>query len=99
APVDDWGAAAFELAMSAICIARYLEPGWRSSRSVAAKFPLVLGASMACWALGDVAMTIESLGGATPGTPSVADGFYVLFFPLCFIGFMMVIRRGNTGSL
>ena len=59
----------------------------------------MLGAACISWALGDVALTIESLGGATASVPSVADGFYVGFFPLCFVSFVMVIRRGNTGSL
>ena len=44
-------------------------------------FPLVMGMACLSWALGDVALTIESLGGASPSTPSVADGFYVGFFP------------------
>jgi GGDEF domain-containing protein len=34
------------------------------------------------WAVGDVAWTIESLVGATPPAPSVADGFYLLICPL-----------------
>jgi len=49
--------------------------------------------------VGDVAITIESLGGATPSVPSVADGFYVMFFPLCYLSLMTLIRRGNRKSL
>jgi two-component system sensor histidine kinase/response regulator len=44
-------------------------------------------------------VTIESLGGASVPTPSVADGFYVVFFPLCYLSFMLLIRRGNDRSL
>src|ERR1019366_6046047 len=51
------------------------------------------------WALGDVVVTVESLGGATPSVPSLADGSYVWFFPLCYLAFMVLIRRGNNGSL
>ena len=58
-----------------------------------------MGVACITWALGDISTTIESLGGGSPPVPSVADGFFVAFFPLCYIGFMMVIRRGNTGSL
>ena len=29
----------------------------------------------------------------------MADAFYVLFFPLCFLAFALLIRRGNRGSL
>ena len=44
-------------------------------------------------------LTVESLGGATPPTPSLADAFYVAFFPLCFVAFALLIRRGNRSSL
>jgi PAS domain S-box-containing protein len=99
APVDGWGVALFELAMGAVCIGRYFDGSWQSSQSVTRVFPLVLGAGAILWGLGDVAFTVESLGGATPAVPSVADAFYLSFFPLCFISFIMVIRRGNGGSL
>ena len=98
-PLDGWGVAAFELAMGGTCIARYFDAHWRRGDSVARAFPLVLGASCVAWGLGDMALTVESLGGASPSTPSVADGFYVAFFPICFVSFTMVIRRGNKGSL
>ena len=44
-------------------------------------------------------LTAESLGGGTPPAPSLADVFYVGFFPLCFLGFAFLIRRGNRSSL
>jgi PAS domain S-box-containing protein len=44
-------------------------------------------------------LTIESLGGASVPLPSVADGFYLGFFPLCYVALMTVIRRGNHKSL
>jgi hypothetical protein len=97
--VDEWGVALFETFMSGLCIARYFDRSWRSNESVAKVFPLVLGFACLAWALGDGALNLESIGGATPPVPSVADGFYICFFPLCFIAFMMVIRRGNSGSL
>jgi PAS domain S-box-containing protein len=97
--LDGWGVDLFELSMGALCIARYLDKPWRSSSSAAKAFPLLLGAACISWALGDVATTIESLGGATPSTPSVANGFWFGFFPLCYISFTLVIRRGNSGSL
>jgi two-component system sensor histidine kinase/response regulator len=98
-PVDDWGVDGFELAMGGLCVWRYFDRSWRSSASVAKAFPLVLGAACLAWGLGDLALTIESLGGANAPVPSVADGFYMAFFPLCFVSFTMVIRRGNCGSL
>jgi len=98
-PVDGWGVDAFELAIAALCCSRFFDGPWRSNRSAARAFPLVLAAAAATWALGDVATTIESLGGATPAVPSVADGFYITFFPLCFVSLMLLIRRGNNSSL
>ena len=98
-PVDGWGVAMFELTMGNICLARYFEGSWRTSNSVARLFPLIMGVACISWALGDFALTTESLGGATPPVPSVADAFYVGFFPLCFLAFALLIRRGNRGSL
>ena len=97
--LDGWGVALFELSVAGVCAARYFDRRWRSSASAAKLFPLVLGAACASWALGDVANTIESLGGATPSTPSVANVLWFGFFPLCYVAFVLVIRRGNSGSL
>ena len=98
-PVDGWGVDAFEFLIGVLCLARYFEGSWRSSSPTARLFPLVMGVACISWALGDTALTIESLGGANPSTPSVADGFYVGFFVLCFLAFALLIRRGNKSSL
>ncbi len=98
-PLDGWGVVLLEFTMGNICLARYFEGSWRSSNSVARLFPLIMGVACISWALGDLTLTIESLGGATPSTPSLADAFYVTFFPLCFLAFALLIRRGNRGSL
>src|ERR1019366_3808827 len=42
--------------------------------------PLILGTSLLTWTLGDVVVTIESLGGATVPQPSIADAFYLVYF-------------------
>ncbi len=98
-PVDGWGVDALELSMGALCIARYFEGSWRSSNPVARLFPLILGMACITWGLGDVAITVESLGGASPSVPSAADAFYVCFFLFCFASFALLIRRGNRSSL
>ena len=87
-----WGVDAFELIASGLCIAAGLRR--RSGRAV----PLILGAGLACWALGDLALTIESLGGSTPATPSVADAFYLGFFPFAYVALVLFIR-GQTARL
>ena len=98
-PLDGWGVAAFELTMGTLCLARYFERTWRQSSAVARLFPLIMGVACISWAIGDFVLTAESLGGGTPPTPSLADLFYVGFFPLCFLGLAFLIRRGNRSSL
>jgi diguanylate cyclase (GGDEF)-like protein len=90
--VNGWGVDAFELLASGLCIASGLRR--RTGRAV----PLILGAALASWALGDVALTVESLRGATPATPSIADGFYLGFFPLAYVALVLFIR-GEAGRM
>ena len=97
--VDGWGVVLLEFTMGILCITRYFEGSWRTSDPVARLLPLTIGLACISWALGDLALTVESLGGATPSVPSVADAFYVGFFPLCFVSFALLIRRGNRSSL
>ncbi len=97
--IDGWGVAAFELSMGALCIARFYEASWRTSTSAARLFPLLIGVACLSWGLGKAVLTLESLGGATPPTPSPADVFFVCFFPICFMGLAVLIERGNRNSL
>lgn len=53
---------------------------------------LAQGLGLLTWAIGDLAWTLESRPGATPSTPSVADGFYLLIYPLAYLGIMLIIR-------
>lgn len=82
--VDGWGVAGFELVASVMCIARARVA--RSGRAV----PLVLGTGLALWALGDFALTAE---GSNPPVPSLADGFYLAFYPVTYLGVMLLARR------
>lgn len=94
--INGWGVASFEIIASALCLAKGLL--WRRGRAVA----LVLGAALLAWSIGDVALTAESVGGATPPTPSLADAFYLGFFPLAYVAVVLFIRgdvrRLNTPS-
>ncbi len=94
--LDGWGIDAVEILASALCLAR--AAGRRQHRAV----PLVLGLGLLSWSLGDTVLTIESLGGATPHTPSIADAFYLGFFPLAYVAMIMFmrgeIRRINSPS-
>jgi diguanylate cyclase (GGDEF)-like protein len=84
--IDGWLVVAFELVTVGLCIGRGL------SRRRGRLVPLVLGASLLSWTLGDLVLTIESLGGAEPPTPSLADAFYLGFFPLAYVGIVLFIR-------
>jgi methyl-accepting chemotaxis protein len=90
--VSGWGAAIFELAAGALCLARGVTQ--RPGRAVA----LTLGFAITSWALGDLARTAESLGGASPPVPSVADVFYLGFYPLAYVAAVLFIR-GDTRRL
>lgn len=84
--LDGWSVAGFEVVASVLCIARGLVQ--RAGRAV----PLTLGFGLLSWAIGDLVMTVESLGGATPGSPSLADAFYLLFYPLAYVAIVIVVR-------
>ena len=84
--VDNYGVAAFELAASVLCLARGL--GRRSARTV----PLVLGAALLSWSVGDLLLAAESVGGAKPPVPSWADLFYLGFYPLTYLALTLLLR-------
>ncbi len=85
--VDGWLVAAFELVGSGLCFLRAaLSPGRRP-------VPVALGLGTLSWALGDVFLTAESAGGASPPVPSLADAFYLGFYPLLYVGLVLLVRR------
>lgn len=90
--VDGWLVAGFELVASALCFSRAL--GLRRGRTV----PFALGCALLSWSIGDVLLTAESVGGATPPTPSLADAFYLGFYPLAYVALVLIVRR-ETRSL
>jgi diguanylate cyclase (GGDEF)-like protein len=88
--VDGWGVDGWELLLCAMAFYRaFTRPQGRA-------LSLALGSSMLAWSLGDVTLTIESLGGASPPTPSVADVFYVAFYPLAYLALVLLLRRESS---
>jgi diguanylate cyclase len=85
--IDGWGVAAYEVILAGLLLARGFSrlPG----RAVA----LVLGGAVSSWALGDVVLTAESWGGSRVATPSLADVFYVGFYPLFYAAVVLMLRR------
>jgi diguanylate cyclase len=85
--LNGWGSVAFEVIVSLLVLVRAATV--KRGRIV----PLALGAGMLMWALGDLVLSFESRHGATPATPSLADLFYLLFFPLAYLALVLMVRR------
>ncbi len=86
--LDGWGVAAFELVAGLLVLVRaYVSPRDR-------KYALWLGLGSVFWALGDFALTYESLGGATPATISLANWLWSgsSRWP-AYVGVMVLMER------
>jgi diguanylate cyclase (GGDEF)-like protein len=83
---SDWTVAGFEILGSALCLARGFAR--RPVRAVA----LTLGVGLLMWAVGDLVTAIESRGGAEPPTPSLADVFFLAFFPFTYVAVVIFVR-------
>jgi methyl-accepting chemotaxis protein len=85
--LDGWGTATFELVGGALVLVRgFVVPSER-------KIAWWLGAGMCSWAIGDYAMTIETLGGASAPVLGPAQVLWAGFYPPAYIGLMLLIRR------
>ena len=85
--LDGWGVSAYELLASVLVLVRAaVSPRDR-------RFCLALGAGMCLWALGDFAMTYESIHNANPPTPVLANYLWAGFFPLAYVGVMLLMRQ------
>ena len=80
--LDGWGVNGFEIVTGLLCILKAAD--LKRGRAV----PVLVGIGLLCWAAGDIANTIQ-FGDETPISPSVADGFYVTFYPVA-------IRRADA---
>jgi methyl-accepting chemotaxis protein len=85
--IDGWGVSAFELLVSVLVLIRAaVSPADR-------RFCLALGVGMCLWALGDFAMTYESIRNANPPTPVLANYLWAGFFPMAYMGVMLLMRQ------
>ena len=84
--LDGWVVVGIELVASFLCIGR----GFVRRPGQTAAF--VLGLALLSWTVGDIFVTVESLGGASPPSPSLADVFYLLFYPLAYVAVMLFLR-------
>jgi methyl-accepting chemotaxis protein len=85
--LDGWGTATYELVASLLVLYRAaVSPKDRG-------FCLALGTGMILWALGDFAETYAGLHNPNPPTPILANYLWVGFFPLAYVGVMMLMRQ------
>jgi methyl-accepting chemotaxis protein len=85
--LDGWGTASYELVASLLVF-------WRAAVSPKDRgFCLALGAGMSLWALGDFAETYAGLHNPNLPTPILANYLWVGFFPLAYVGVMMLMRQ------
>ena len=84
--MNGWGINALEVVATGLCVFKALT--MRRGRAV----PILLGLGLFCWTAGDIVLTIQSLGGATPPSPSLADAFYVTFYPVTYAALMLLLR-------
>jgi diguanylate cyclase (GGDEF)-like protein len=84
--VDGWGVASFEFVASCLCL-------WRAFASRRRTIPLLLGLGILSWSIGDAVLASESAGGATPTVPSLADLFYLGFYPIVYIALVLLTRK------
>jgi diguanylate cyclase len=84
--VDNWGVAGFELLGSVLCIFRAFV--CRGRAPVVRLVPIVLGAGLACWSLGDLVLAIA--GGSRP--PALSNVLYLCFYPLAYVGVMLRVN-------
>lgn len=85
--LDGWGVSSFELTAGLLVVGR----GLMVARD--RRYALLLGSASCAWAIGDFAMTYEKLNGATPPTISTANVPWACFFPLAYLGVMVLMQR------
>lgn len=97
--LDGWTVVAVEFIASGLCFARGF---WGKSSSSSRLLSVVLGAGLLAWTAGDFALTAETLGGGNPPIPSIADVFYLAFYPLAYAGVLLFgrseLKRLGTSS-
>jgi methyl-accepting chemotaxis protein len=85
--IDGWGTATYELVASLLVLIRAaVSPRDR-------RFCLALGTGMALWAIGDFAETYAGLHNPDLPTPILANYLWVGFFPLAYVGVMLLMRQ------
>src|ERR1700704_1592045 len=78
AALDGWLQGSIEFSATVLCFAAAARR--RRGRAI----PLVLGAALLAWTLGDITLALQTAGGAVAPAPSLADAFDLAFYPLTY---------------
>ncbi len=82
----NWVIDGFEVLVAVMCLLRAVFGG--TIRPVA----LTLGLGLLAWSFGDVLFSVQTLGGGNPPTPSWDDALYLVFYPLTYVGVILLLR-------
>ena len=82
----NWVIDGFEVLVAVMCLIRAVSGG--TVRPVA----LTLGLGLLAWSFGDVVFSVQTLGGGNPPTPSWDDALYLAFYPLTYVGVILLLR-------
>jgi diguanylate cyclase len=85
--LDGWLVCAFEGVAALLCITHGLTAATRRVIS------LTLGVALLAWTIGDVFLTIETMGGGDIPVPSLADLFYIAFYPIAYVAIVLILRQ------
>jgi diguanylate cyclase (GGDEF)-like protein len=85
--LDGWLVCALEGVAAVLCIAHGLTSTARRAIS------LTLGVALLAWSIGDLFLTIQTIGGSDVPVPSLADLFYIGFYPLAYVAIVLIIRQ------
>ncbi len=53
----------------------------------------MLGLGILSWSIGDTILTAEFAGGGTPSVPSLADVFWLGFYPIVYVALVLLTRK------
>jgi diguanylate cyclase len=84
--VSGWGVDAFELTVAVLCLSKAFV------RQTHRGMPIALGCALLSWCAGDIALTIETLGGRAAPAVSIVNLFYLGFYPLAYIAVVLFMR-------
>ena len=85
--LDGWGVAGFELLVSVLVLVRAVVNRWDR------RYATWLGLGMCSWSLGDLTLCYMSRNGANVPTPALPNYLWAGFFPLAYVGVMLLMQR------